>query len=139
MTISVCKTVYSSCASGCQKVRTDNTVRAQGMRTFDPRLNSVSEIRRDANSTFGRMSSHNAMNGSSGTMDGFAGLNPSSYIGLTTDQRQVAYQINSNCSHFQDTIAGANRSYAPSNPTSSGATLGVPGGPLSYTLTSRQN
>lgn len=120
------------------KVDSSNAARAQSARIFDPRLNVPSFTLKDSNDPYsGRPSSHNAMNGVSGTDSiDVAGLNPQSYIMLTTDLRQVAYQNEYPNTTFYDTIAGANRSnFYSQRAGKSGGTCGVYSGPDSYTST----
>lgn len=123
-------------------VQTGDAGRLQSARTFDPALNVVSNLYKDANDPYsGRPSSHNAMNGVYGTASlGMAGLNAESQIALTTGLRQVEFQSQYPHTTFYDTLAGANRSnWYTQFAGKTGTTCAVMNGPTAYTSTPQQN
>lgn len=124
-------------------VTAENQDRAQSARTFDPSLNTVSNLYRDANEHHaGRPAPLNSDNGlgTYGALSGFAGLNPSSFIALTTGLRQVEFQSSYPNTTFYDTIDGANRSNWYSQfAGKSGGTCAVMNGPDSYTSAPAQS
>lgn len=129
-----------SCAH--PKINGENAIRAQSARIFDNSLNSVSNITKDANDAFsGRPSHHQAANGTYGLNGlGYAGLNPSSWIGLETGLRQVEFHSNLPNTSFYDTLNGANRSNWPAQKVgSSGGNCAVFNGPTAYTNTPMNN
>ena len=107
------------------KINGENAARAQSARIFDPSLNLVSNIYKNANDTyFGRPSVYQAANGTNGLRTlGYAGLNPTNWIGLETGLRQVAFVEN------VPTLAGANQS----------ASWGMFNGSDAYVNTPQQN
>lgn len=138
MSTSVTSSTYS-CAHPL--VNGEHAARMQSARTFDPSLNAVSNMHRSANDNHaGRPAPLNSDNGSDNTLDGFAGLNPSSYIMLETGLRQVEFHEHYPHTTFYDTIAGANRSNWYSQfAGKTGTTCGVMNGPSSYTSTPNQS
>jgi hypothetical protein len=125
-----------SCAH--PKINGENAARAQSMRTFDPSLNTVSHIIKDANDAYsGRPSYHQAANGTNGLYGlGYAGLNPTSWLALETGLRQVAFQANMPNTGFYDTLEGANRAnWIYQKVGASGANCDVYNGPTAYTNT----
>jgi hypothetical protein len=140
-TPSITASVYS-CAH--PRVNGENATRAQSARFFDPALNVVSTTCRSANENHaGRPAGQNSDNGQGnyGTMSGFAGLNPSDWVLLSTGLRQVSFmQEAGNPTTFYDTIGGANRSNWPSQFAGAGKTCAVLGnGPSAYTSAPQQN
>ena len=136
-TPSVHSTIYS-CA--WPKIDGSNAERAQSARTFNPALNNVSNILRPSNDDFsGRPSFLSAQNGlgTYGALSGFAGLNPSDQILLTTNLRQVDF-LNSKGVTYYNTIENTNLSNFPSQ--FAGQMCSVYGsGPDSYTSAPQQN
>lgn len=134
-TVSLTSQVWS-CAH--PKINGENASRAQSMRTFDPSLNIVSGVIKDANDAYsGRPSYHQAANGTNGLYGlGYAGLNPTPWIGFETGLRQVEFQANMPNTAFYDTIEGANRSFWPHQKVgASGTACDVYNGPQAYTNT----
>jgi len=138
-TVSLTSQVWS-CAH--PKINGENAARAQSMRTFDPALNSVSHIVKDANDAYsGRPSYHQAANGTHGLSGlGYAGLNPTSWLALETGLRQVEFQANLPNTGFYDTLEGANRAnWVAQKVGSSGGGCAVYNGPTTYTNTPFMN
>jgi hypothetical protein len=132
--VSLTSQVYS-CAH--PKINGENAARAQSARTFDPSLNVVGNIIKDANDPYsGRPSSHNAANGTNGLNNlGYAGMNPTSWMALETGLRQVEFQSQMPNTKFYDTIQGANRAAWTSQRAGSGGACAVYNGPAAYTST----
>lgn len=119
------------------KINGEKAEQLQSVRIFVPALNTVSNIRREANELHaGRPAPLNSTNGADGNMYGFSGLNPNNWIMLTTGLRQVEFQANYPNTTFYDTIGGANRSNFPAQFTSQPCEIR---GPESYTSTPVQN
>jgi hypothetical protein len=121
----------------------ENAARLQSARTFDPALNIVSNATRSANDHHaGRPAPLNSDNGlgTYGSKAGFAGLNPSDWILLTSGLRQVEFREHYPNTTFYDTIGGANRSnWLSQFAGKSGTTCAVFNGPDSYTSAPQQN
>lgn len=140
-TPSIRASVYS-CAHPL--INGENAARLQSARFFDPALNTVSNLYRDANEhSFGRPAVQNSDNagGNYSTLSGFAGLNPSDFILLTTGLRQVEFRENLPNTSFYDTIGGANRSMFLSEfaGKSGSAHCSLYSGPTSYENSPKQN
>ena len=137
-TVSLTAQVWS-CAH--PKINGENAARAQSARTFDPALNTVSGIIKDANDAYsGRPSYHQAANGTNGLYGlGYAGLNPTDWLSLETGLRQVEFRSNMPHTKFYDTIEGANRSAWLSQKVGTGGACALYNGPDAYVNTPYQS
>lgn len=120
------------------KITGENAERMQSARSFDPALNVASLTVRSSNENHaGRpayMTSDNGVSGLSAL--GYAGLNPTDYIMLESNLRQVEWREGQPQTGFYDTIAGANRANFPAQfAGSSGTSCTVPMGVNAYTNT----
>lgn len=124
------------------KINGENAARAQSARFFDPALNVVSHVIKDANDAYsGRPSYHQAANGTNGLYGlGYAGLQPTDWMALETGLRQVEFQANMPHTKFYDTIEGANRAaWISQKAGTSGAACALYNGPDAYTSTPFQS
>jgi len=129
-----------SCAH--PKINGEHAERVQSARTFDTQLNLASGIYKDANDAYsGRPSYHNAANGTNGLYSlGYAGLNPTAFINLENDLRQVEYLSTVPNTSFYDTLEGANRAaWTSQRAGSSGGMCGMYNGPDAYVNVPVQN
>jgi len=134
-TPSIHSTVYS-CA--WPKITGENADRMQSARTFTPALNTPSNIYRSANeNAAGRPAHPNSDNGTNGLATlGYAGLNPTDYIGLESSLRQVEWRDAAPSTSFYDTMEGANRANWPNQfAGTAGSACAVYNGPDSYSNT----